>query len=74
MDGEVGWDRPNTYGVVKVSGPVSGPAESGQAEPGRVGQPPLGGSKGAAFGSAPPARREVEAERAVIVAWRCSDN
>lgn len=36
---------------------------SGQAEPGRVEQPLLGGSKGAAFGSAPPARREVEAER-----------
>lgn len=63
VDGEVGWGRPKTYEVVQGGGPVSGCAESGIAEPGRVGQPQLGGSKGTGLGSAPPARREVEAER-----------
>lgn len=44
-------------------GPVSGYAACGQDDPSRVGQPPPGGSKGTAPGSAPQRGREVEAER-----------
>lgn len=63
MDEEVRWGRLKTYEVVKVRGPVTGPAASGQAEPGGVGQLLLGWVDGCGPWLRPPARREIEAER-----------